>query len=195
MAFIVAVGGLSGWKLDRTLLFVAAGFGIIGTSDGDYVYRNTIGTYHPGSVFDMGWPVAIVLLALAAWQPRARVRGITLDSSASGCRSWCLRRSRCFFALGIYLILTGLRWATSVCLRYNLATTSLLAVILRLTITFREKPSECSAPSQWAALTDYAHPPGRPQRLSLDLEQALGSAAEDPKYPGYSSLTASETLL
>jgi len=80
VAFVVAVAGLSGWNLDRPLCFVAAGFLVFGLSDGFYVYQNTVGSYHPGSVFDMGWPVAIVLLALAAWQPSARVHRVALDS-------------------------------------------------------------------------------------------------------------------
>ncbi len=174
VAFVVAVGGLSGWKLDRTLLFVAAGFVVFGMSDGFYVYQNTIGTYHPGSVFDMGWPVAIVLLALAAWQPPARVRSIALDSW----RMLIVPSAFALLALGV--LVYGAAIGDVGLFAISLATASLLAVIVRLAITFRENMRMLRA-SQWEALTDALTRLGNRRRLSLDLEQALGSAVEEPR--------------
>ena len=132
VAFVVAVVGLSGWKLDRTLLVVAAGFVVFGMSDGFYVYQNTLGTYHPGSVFDMGWPVAIVLLALAAWQPPGRVRGVALDS-------WRMLTAPSAFALlALDVLVYGAAIGDVGPLAIILATASIIAVIVRLGITFRE---------------------------------------------------------
>ena len=183
VAFVVAVGGLSGWKLDRTLLFVAAGFVVFGMSDGFYVYQNTIGTYHPGSIFDMGWPVAIVLLALAAWQPRARVRGIALDS-------WrMLMVPSAFALLALGVLVYGAAIGDVGLLAISLATASLLAVILRLTITFRENVRMLRA-SQREALTDALTHLGNRRRLSLDPEQRSDPQPNSPESSCCSTSTA-----
>ena len=121
----------------------------------------------------MGWPVAIVLLALAAWQPPARVRSIALDSW----RMLIVPSAFALLALGV--LVYGAAIGDVGLLAISLATASLLAVIVRLAITFRENVRMLRA-SQREALTDALTHLGNRRRLSLDLEQALGSAAEEP---------------
>jgi hypothetical protein len=64
----IAVIALRGWRLDRTWLLIAAGVVVFWIADSLYLVETALGTYTPGGVFDAGWWLGLVLIALAAWQ-------------------------------------------------------------------------------------------------------------------------------
>ena len=73
LAFVFAVITVTGWRLGRTWLFIAAGFAVFAVADTIYLDQTALGTYREFGVLDAGWPAAYVLVALAAWQPVARI--------------------------------------------------------------------------------------------------------------------------
>ena len=73
LALVVGVIALKGWRLDRTWLLTAAGFAAFGVADSVYLYQAAAGTYVEGRLVDVGWVLAAVLLACAAWSPARRI--------------------------------------------------------------------------------------------------------------------------
>jgi PAS domain S-box-containing protein len=59
----------------QMLVLVACGFLLYATSDLAYAVRMARGTFEFGTLFDLGWIVGYLLLALAAWTPMRRVLG------------------------------------------------------------------------------------------------------------------------
>src|SRR5215218_5899735 len=67
----VLVGALAGtgWQLDRSWVLLLAGVATFWLADSLYLVGNANGTYTPGSWFDAGWWLGMVLIGSAAWQP------------------------------------------------------------------------------------------------------------------------------
>ena len=86
----VAVVALRGWRLDRTWTLIGIGVVAFWVADSLYLVKTALGTYTPGGVFDIGWWLGLVLIAIAAWQPAgARDRSrrpshARLDDRAAG---------------------------------------------------------------------------------------------------------------
>jgi diguanylate cyclase (GGDEF)-like protein len=69
LAMTVAVLAARGWRL--TPLWCLLGLGCVSmvVADISFMLQEAAGTYIQGSPWDLGWPAAFVLVALAAWQP------------------------------------------------------------------------------------------------------------------------------
>src|SRR5215212_5087589 len=67
----VIVGALAGngWQLDRTWVMLLAGVAVFWLADSLYLVGNAKGTYTPGSWFDIGWWLGLLLIGSAGWQP------------------------------------------------------------------------------------------------------------------------------
>ena len=63
----VAVIGLNGWQLQRGWLLLGLGFVTFGVIDSIYLVGVADGTWVPGNIGEAGWPLAMLLLASAAW--------------------------------------------------------------------------------------------------------------------------------
>jgi two-component system, cell cycle response regulator len=61
-------------RLDRTWLCFAIGILAFTAADGVYAYQVAGGTYVEWELLDLVWPVATVVIGLAAWQPAVRTR-------------------------------------------------------------------------------------------------------------------------
>ncbi len=72
LCFVVVAVALNRWRADRTWILLGAGLLSTAVADGVYNYQISIGTYAPGTILDSLWPVAVLFVAAAAWQP-ARV--------------------------------------------------------------------------------------------------------------------------
>ncbi len=75
-ALAVAVLVLHGWRAGRAWVFLAAGFGLFALADSIYLARLAADTYTAGTVLDSLWVVALVIMALASWQPLERPRAV-----------------------------------------------------------------------------------------------------------------------
>jgi two-component system, cell cycle response regulator len=167
----VIVGALAGtgWRLDRTWMLLLAGVGAFWLGDSLYLVGNADGSYAPGSWFDAGWWLGMVLIAAAAWQPvrpavafaadeRLRRIVVPLGFGAGG------------LALLVYGCVTGLNLVA-----VGLAAASLLAVMARTMLTFRDNVAMLRASRQEAA-TDALTGLGNRRALARVLETGLPRA-------------------
>lgn len=158
--------GMARWRLGRAWFFLITGFALFGVADGIYVYQNTVGSYTPGSLFDMGWPAAIVLLALAARQPSGQ-----RPTEPTG--AWYMHAPAALFgltAVGVLVYGNLARPLDPVAL--TLAAATLVALIVRLGVTFTQNARLLRA-SRREALTDSLTDLGNRRRLNTDLAVEL----------------------
>src|SRR5215211_1637140 len=73
LAIVVAVFGLSGWRPGRAWILIGAGLVLGGAADAIYLVQTARETYQEGTLLDALWPASLILIGLAAWQPR-RIR-------------------------------------------------------------------------------------------------------------------------
>jgi two-component system, cell cycle response regulator len=69
LVFVILVFGLSGWRPGRRWTLIGLGLGTMALTDGWYLVQAARGAYVEGTAIDAGWPIASLLVALAAWQP------------------------------------------------------------------------------------------------------------------------------
>ena len=67
--FVIVAIAVNRWRADPTWLLLAAGLATTAIADAVYNYQSSIGTYVAGSALDSMWPVAVLLIAAAAWSP------------------------------------------------------------------------------------------------------------------------------
>src|SRR5215210_3030536 len=129
----VCVGALAstGWRMDRTWVFLAVGIATFWLADSLYLVQTARGTYSAPAWFDVGWSLGLVLVALASWQPAAVRRPVVPD----GLRFISVPLGFGVVGLGmlIYGCLAGMNP-----LAVALSALSLVAVMARLVLTFRE---------------------------------------------------------
>jgi two-component system, cell cycle response regulator len=129
----VAIIALRGWRVDRTWALLGSGVLAFWIADSLYLVETALGTYTPGGVFDIGWWLGLVLIALAAWQP-APVEVVRGDRE----RGWMIALPIGFGALAAGVLAYG-------CFRRDplnagavgLSLAALGAVAMRLVITSR----------------------------------------------------------
>jgi two-component system, cell cycle response regulator len=73
LVFVMLVFGLSGWRPGRRWALIGIGLTMMALADAIYLVEAAQGNYVEGTVLDLGWPTAALLVALAAWQPSAIV--------------------------------------------------------------------------------------------------------------------------
>jgi two-component system, cell cycle response regulator len=171
----VIVGALAGtgWQLDRTWVLLFAGVLAFWLADSLYLVGNANGTYTPGAWFDVGWWIGLLLIGAAAWQDRVAV--------AAGADER-LRRivlPLIFGTSGLGLLVYGCVADLNL-LAVGLAAASLLAVMARTMLTFRDNVTMLRA-SREEAQTDALTGLGNRRALARALERELPKAtAADP---------------
>src|SRR3954470_9804049 len=78
IALVVAVLGLTGWRPGRMWLMLAAGLVVSAIADSLYLSQTATETYVEGGLLDAMWPLSVMLITWAAWQPR-RARALRLE--------------------------------------------------------------------------------------------------------------------
>ena len=71
LALVVAGLAISGWRLERTWLWIGGGLVTFAIGDSLYLYGNATDTYRAGGIIDASWALAAIMIAWAAWQPAA----------------------------------------------------------------------------------------------------------------------------
>ena len=72
LAIVIFVFVLTGRRPGRAWAAAGLAFGVITIADSLFLYLNATGGYQEGTLLDALWPGAMLLLALAAWQPVER---------------------------------------------------------------------------------------------------------------------------
>jgi two-component system, cell cycle response regulator len=132
LAIVVGFLGLTGWRLERAWLVIAAGLAVFSVADSVYLYQAAVGSYVEGTLLDAGWVVAIMLLAFGAWQP-------TVAHERSAVEGYKLVVLPSVFALVGLGLLVYDHFHRLNLLSLVLASGAVLAVIVRMCVTFHER--------------------------------------------------------
>jgi diguanylate cyclase (GGDEF)-like protein len=165
LGLVVAVLAITGWQLDRTWLCIHGGTAALTLADSGALYQAAVGPTDGLRLLDAGWPLALLLLAAAAWQPAGRLGAVR----AEGARMLALPAA---FGLSALAILVYGQFEPLNTPAVVLATTALLAVIARMAFSFREKML-LLATTRIEAQTDSLTAVGNRRKLMLDLGEAL----------------------
>jgi diguanylate cyclase (GGDEF)-like protein len=172
LALVVAMFGLTGWRFDGTWALVAGGFAVFAIADSAYLYETAAGSYADGGPLDAGWPAALALIACSAWQPIKKLEGVRNESRHA-------LTLPTFFALVALSLLVYDHFARLNTLALVLASATIVAVIVRAVLTFRERMRLLAA-SRQEALTDALTGLGNRRRFMLELDDEL--ADEGPPF-------------
>lgn len=167
LALAAGMLGLTGWRPGRSWAVIGAGVAVCGVADGVYLSQVARDTYVEGTILDPLWPLGVLLLAAAAWQP-APVRPVRFE----GGRAVALPS---LFALAaLALILADQAWPVAT-LSIVLAAASIVLAAVRMALVFRENVGVL-AHSRHEALTDALTGLGNRRRLLFDLEEIVATA-------------------
>ena len=172
VALVAGVLAMSGWKLNTAWGWIAGGLAVFAVTDAGYLYETAVGSYGTGSVVDIGWPLAALLIAFGAWRPAEVVRTAQPQRTRA-------------IALPIVLSLTCLgmlvydHFESVNVLSLVLAGATMLALLSRLATTFADNVRMLEA-SRVEARTDALTGLGNRRALIDDLEAALGGPSPAP---------------
>jgi two-component system cell cycle response regulator len=172
LGLLGGVVAMTGGRLHRAWTWIAAGLAVFAACDSLFAYTNAVGTYGHGRFFDAGWPIGALMIARAAWLPAAPPRA---------------REDRGWSTIALALVLAGICLALLVydhfgrvnLLSLVLATTALVAVLVRLAITFGQNLRMLQA-SRHEALTDGLTGLRNRRALMLDLDRVLAGEPPEP---------------
>jgi diguanylate cyclase (GGDEF)-like protein len=175
LSSLLGAAALTGWRLDGTLVRLAAGFGVFAVADSLYLFQVVDSSYVAGGLVDIGWLVAGTCFALAAWHED---RGGDVEGPATTWR--LLLTPAAFAALSLGILVYGYFEPLNA-FAVGLAALSLGCVIVRMVLTFRENLTVLAA-SRRDALSDALTGLGNRRRLIQELDRWL--AAGDDAAPG-----------
>ena len=165
MVFIALGFALSGWRPGRQWMLLGTGIAVSACADMIFLYQETHAAYIEGRILDAMWPLSMVLLALAAWQPtRRRPRGRDAEQQA-------IMLPTAFGAVALGLLVAATFVALTP-LAVALATLAIAAVGVRATLTYRENARMLRRETR-NAVTDTLTGLGNRRRLIDELELAF----------------------
>jgi diguanylate cyclase (GGDEF)-like protein len=170
LGFVVGVFGLTGWRPGRALLLVGAGLVTSAVADGFFLYDSAAGLNVDSTLMATLWPASAIVLGFAAWQRPTVAEPVRFEGAR------VLLMPAAFAVAGLAL----LGWHTferQNALAIALAIATLGAVIVRMSVTFREN-IRLLATSRRDALTDALTGLGNRRALMDDLEVEAGLATE-----------------
>jgi two-component system cell cycle response regulator len=172
LALVVATITVVGWKASGVSRWIAAAFGIFAVADGIYGIQVAAGTYSIGGVLDLGWPLAALLIGIAAWRPEAPVRPVPRTATTIALPT--------LFGLAALALLVLDHFVRLNPPALGLATASILVILARLYLTVRDNVGML-AQSRREAAADALTGLGNRRQLTADLAAHLGEL--DPDRP------------
>jgi two-component system, cell cycle response regulator len=173
LALVVTGIAISGWRLDRTWLWIGGGLVTFAAGDSLYLYSNATDAYQAGGILDSSWALAAIMIAWAAWQPAAGRR----EAAAAG--RWRTIAMPIVLAIVALVVLVAGASSNLNLLATILAAACLVAVLGRLAITYGDNLDMLSE-SREEASTDALTGLGNRRKLMLDAEQMVGLTNEQP---------------
>jgi two-component system cell cycle response regulator len=169
MMFAVGALSITGWRGGNVWLPIAASMLVSGVADSIYLYQTATDSYRSGTWLECLWPLAAILLAIAAWTPSTRMRPRQM-------KSWQMMSvpaSALLLALGVLVYGNlGPRLTPPALI---LAAATVLAVGVHLLLTLRENLA-LLAHSRRLSLTDPLTGLGNRRLLMGDLRLACKTA-------------------
>jgi two-component system cell cycle response regulator len=163
-AMVVAVYALAGRRPGRDWFFLGAGFGVFALADPVWLYQAAEGTYLPGHVLDLAYIVGALLMGVAAWQPSR-----TDEIQLTGLRRLLVPVGACLVGISIE---TYDHFYPVPDIALLLATALLVAITVRLALSFREN-LRTLASSDHDARTDALTTLGNRRSLIREVEHRL----------------------
>ena len=175
LALVATAAALDRWRLATRWLVLTAGLVVLAISDTIFLLRSADGTYVEGGLLDAAWPLGALLIGIAAW---LRPSGLPSASSAEavGTRQIIIPAAGALVAIGVQ---AAERFTTVPPAATVLSLLTLLAVVLRMALSFRDNEASLAVSTQ-EALTDSLTGLGNRRRLIAELDQAV----ERPRRPG-----------
>ncbi len=131
LVLVIGVFALLGWRPGRAWLLLASGIALFAVGDTLFLFRIAAGTYQSGSVMDLAWSGAMVLMGFAACERPRRVGALHLDGWA------VLVMPMLFTLLSLTLLFRATLVPTSQ-VATSLALVAVLAGLARAGLAFRE---------------------------------------------------------
>jgi two-component system, cell cycle response regulator len=174
MMFAVGALGVTGWRPGNLWLPIAASMLVSAIADSTYLYQTATNSYQSGTWLESLWPLAAILLALAAWMPSARVQPRQM-------KNWQMISVPALALLSALGVLVYGNLGPQLTLpALILAAATVLAVGAHLMVTLRENLA-LLAHSRRLSLTDPLTGLGNRRLLMNDLRLACQAAnAHDP---------------
>ena len=166
LALVVAAVTVVGLSGSRTWLLVAGAFALFAVTDSIYLIQVAEGTFAMDGLINLGWPLAALLVGLAASLPKERKR--------TNARQQTMAIIPVGFAFTAMALLVVDHFVYMNPLALGLAAASLLVILVRLYLTVRENTSLLARSRQDAA-TDPLTGLGNRRHLSGDLAAELGA--------------------
>ena len=171
LSLVVGAFALTGWQPGRAWLLIGTALAVFALGDSVYLFQTARGTYVEGTLLDVTWPAALLLIAYAAWQDRSHARPLR----GTGRALLALPAACTAVAVGV-LVLDHFRQVNL--LAILLATLALAGVVARLGLTFRENGRLLALTLQ-EAVTDPLTGLGNRRRLVDDLGEVIVRAGGD----------------
>jgi diguanylate cyclase (GGDEF)-like protein len=165
LALVILVFALAGWRPGRAWAAAALAFGVITIADSLFLYLNATGGYKEGTLLDALWPAAMLLLALAAWQPVERQHAVELEGRFLSATPLVCG----LLALGVLVVS---RFHPHNLIADALAAAAIMVVFLRTWLSFSEN-ADLLARTRKQSLTDPLTGIGNRRSLVAALERAL----------------------
>ncbi|KKL75556.1 hypothetical protein LCGC14_2053720, partial [marine sediment metagenome] len=169
LTMVVWVLALTSWHPRRLWVFVVGGLSLAGLASGVHVYEVAARTYVPGTITESLWPAAALLVAYAAWRSPEKTVPIRLEGS----RRLVIPSASALAALAL-LIYSNFFYLNDVAV--VLAAATLVALIVRATVTFKENVS-ILADLRHEAQTDFLTGLKNRRKLIADLRDQVEAAS------------------
>jgi diguanylate cyclase (GGDEF)-like protein len=165
LALVILVFALAGLRPGRAWIVAALAFALITVADSLFLYLNATGGYQEGTLLDALWPAAMLLLAVAAWQPAEKGHAVELEG-----RFLAATPLVCgLVALGVLVVS---RFHHLNVLADALAAAAIVVVLLRTWLSFAEN-AQLLDTTRAQSLTDPLTGLGNRRSLTFALERAL----------------------
>ena len=172
LGMVAAAFAVSGWRSQGAWRLIGAALLLFGVSDVIYLWVGGQAT-EALDIASVGWPLAFLLLATAAW----------LKSPAGAAQAGPPRRSivlPIFLATAVIALLVVASFHSVGTIAVALGAASLVAVLIRLAITFRQNARMLEV-TRREATTDELTGLGNRRSLMAALEAALAASADQPE--------------
>jgi diguanylate cyclase (GGDEF)-like protein len=172
LSAVFGVFSLTGWRPGVRWLLLGLGALSTAIADAVYLFQSASGTYVEGTWIDIFWPLAMLLVASAAWAHDESRKGLDVEGRP-------LLAVPAVCALAATGILVYDHFARLNLLAVGLATATLGLVVLRLGATFRENRRLFELTRE-EATTDALTGLANRRQLLADLDRRLVSESVPP---------------
>jgi diguanylate cyclase (GGDEF)-like protein len=130
LALVVALITVSGWRRAGGSRWIVSAFALFAVADGIWLIQGATDTYVAGTVLDLGWPAAALLVGLAAWRSQR--------PPAVGALSGARVAVPAIAGLGALGLLVADHFVPTNWLALALAGASALVILVRLCLSLRD---------------------------------------------------------